>query len=591
MLRYALPLLIAASALAQAPAATPQAPASTIRTDVQLVTVDVVVTDSKGKPVPGLSQADFTVRENKNPQPIKGFEVHTGTSTPSSSTPPPGTFSNTPQTRNGSVDVLLIDVLNTPATAQGYLRDQLVKFLAAEKPGRQVAIFLLSTRLSMLQDFTTDPLILKQAVKLQGTKFSPLLNKELKDTPSYQMSEALSQAADMDPGGAELFLGIQTRLLDMNAYTMAQQTVDRARITMDALEQISRYLAGVPGRKNLLWFSGSFPIVIQRDIQTTGDPWAGDQNLSVPFQHTLNVLAQAQVAVYPIDSRGISVAPSFTSDQPSRMADYQHTKQVYGTNSLTPRDDQFNTDQANEHNTMNSLADGTGGRAFYNTNALADVMDQAVNDGENYYTLLYTPPPGGKPGEFRNLDVQLNKPGLKLDFRKGYYAASNVVPTPQALAASLGRAMSPDATDSSEIALRIAPSIAKNPNPADVVGLKMAGPQPEMYVLNFSVDLTGLHFVQGADGKMRGTLLLGTAIYAKNGNVIDSRVERTPFTLDMNTYKQMLQQGMGYDFTVATPANADGSVRIAAQDADTGRIGTLHLRDSQLRAATSKPKS
>jgi VWFA-related protein len=586
MLRYSLPLLlIAASALGQAP--------STIRTDVQLVTVDVVVTDSRGKPVHGLSQADFIVRENKAPQPIKGFEVHTGTSSPSASAAPlpPGTFSNTPQTRSGSVDVLLLDVLNTPQNAQAYLRDQLVKFLATERPGRQVAIFLLNTRLSMLQDFTTDPNLLKQVIKQQGSRFSPLLNKEFKDTPAYQVSEALSQAADADPEGAQNFLTIQKELLDMNAFNTSQQSANRARLTMEALEQVSRYLAGVAGRKNLLWFSASFPIVIQRDIQTTGDPWAGDQNLSVNFAHTLRALAQSQVAVYPIDSRGISILPSFTADQNTRMGDLTHTKQVYGTQSITPRDDQFNNDQFNEHNTMNNVADGTGGRAFYNTNALADVMTQATEDGDNYYTLLYTPPPGSKPGEFRNIDVQINKPGLQLAYRKGYFAATDTVPTQQALADSLGRAMNPDATDSSEIALRIAPVIAKNPNPADVVGLKMAGPQPDMYVLNFSVDLTGLHFVQGADGKMHGTLFLGTALYAKNGNIIDSRVERTPFTLDVNIYKLMLSKGMGYDFTIAIAPNADGSVRIAAQDADTGRIGTLHLRNSQLRSATSKPRS
>ena len=72
---------------------------------------------------------------------------------------------------------------------------------------------------------------------------------------------------------------------------------------------------------------------------------------------------------------------------------------------------------------MRDLAEQTGGEAFYNTNGLLKATERAASDGENYYTLLYTPPAGAKPGEFRPVQVKVNRPGLQLSYRRGYYTA------------------------------------------------------------------------------------------------------------------------------------------------------------------------
>ena len=589
MLRFALPfLLLAPIAVAQTPAA--QQDAQTLHMDVQLVTVDVVVTDKNGKPVHGLQQGDFTVQENKSAQPLKGFEEHTANSTAArpEAKPPAGVFNNTPATRGATVDVLLLDGLNTPPQSQPYLRDQLVKFLATEQPGRQVAVFALNHRLGMLQDFTTDPELLKKVVKLQGVQFSPLLNRELNNSAVHEQSETLSDMAAANASLAPTLLALQSTLLDLEAVQQAQQTRSRALNTMDALRQLARYLAGVPGRKNLVWFSGSFPIFIQRDIQTTGDPWAGMTNVSSDFERTVSLLAQNQVAVYPVDARGVDVPPSMIPDQDGFTGNLQRTRQVYGTTSSTPRDDQFWNDQASEHATMNELADGTGGHAFYNTNALATAMQQAITDGENYYTLQYTPPSGSKPGQFRNLTVKLNKPGLRLAYRKGYYAAAAEQVSPDAIAKSLSEAMASDHGDSSEIGIHIAPIEATATDPAKTIGFKATGNAPhDTYSLRMSVELKDLRFTPGDDGKMHGTLMFATVLYARDGKVIDSRQDRATLALDAQRYRMMLTGGMRYHVEVSSPATPETSVRVAVQDAETGRIGSMHLRAEQVRAAAA----
>jgi len=153
------------------PATTPQPSPSgvaTLRAGTQLVVVDVVVTDKNQKPIHGLQASDFTLTEENVPQVVKHFEEHTAL-TPADATKfpampkfPPGVFTNyTPEPVNGAVNLLLLDALNTPLKDQYYVRQQLLAYLNATPPGTRIAIFGLTTQLTILQGFTSDPDILK----------------------------------------------------------------------------------------------------------------------------------------------------------------------------------------------------------------------------------------------------------------------------------------------------------------------------------------------------------------------------------------------------------------------------------------------
>jgi VWFA-related protein len=568
----------------QAPATAP-APTSTLRTGVQLVVEDVVVTDKNGRPVHDLQQGDFTVLENKAPQPIKSFEEHSGAVMPVSPvTLPPGVFSNVPVTKSRVVNVLLLDGLNTPAQSQPYLRDQLVKFLAQERPGTQTAVFTLNFRLGLLQDFTTDPEILKHAVKLQGVQFSPLLNRELNDQPMHRESEAITDMIQAG-GNAVTLEDIQRNLLDMQARQVSQQTQIRARLTMTALKQIARYLSGVPGRKNLLWFSGSFPVFIQRDVQTTGDPFAGQADLHDELKVTIDLLAKNQVAVYPIDARGLEPPPSQNSDQNNPSAGSMRTRLTYGTTSATPRDDQFYLDQANEHSTMRDLAEGTGGEAFYNTNDLLQATQRATTDGENYYTLLYTPPVIAKPGQFRPVQVKVNKPGLQLAYRRGYYATVTGQTGAQ-VSSVIRETASGDSPDASEIPLRLQPMLADGTPPAKTIGLATVGTaEHHLYAMNLSIPADAIDFTPGDDGKMHATLEFATLIYDAKGKPIDSHQDRAALAMEPERYRAVQAGGLHFHHTVALPLTGKQTVRVMVHDVSTNRVGSLRLSADQIRQA------
>ena len=196
---FAALLSIPTLSLAQSPA--PQ-PTSTIQSNSNLVVVDVVVSDAQHNPVHKLTRSDFEVLESGHPQTIKTFEERSFNPSAPQLPPlpklPPGTFTNfSVAPANGALNVLLLDTMNTPMTAQGTVRDQMIKYLKDSPPGTRMAIFGLNTRLVLLQGFTSDPEVLRAALngKKGLAKGSPIMTDPVNgdspgaDDPMMDMAE------------------------------------------------------------------------------------------------------------------------------------------------------------------------------------------------------------------------------------------------------------------------------------------------------------------------------------------------------------------------------------------------------------------
>ncbi len=259
-------IAFAAPLYAQSPAAQAPSASITLRANSQLVVLDVVVTDKNQKPVHGLKNTDFAVLEASQPQAIRNFEEHTAlpateaAKLPTMPKMPPGIFTNfTPVPEGSSVNVLLLDSLNTPMKDQIFVRDQLLKYVKSAPSGTRVAIFGLTTRLIMLQGFTSDPELLKAVVeKKAGAKGSVLLDDVAGTGAPESISDQLTDLSDGSPDAATVIANMQ----QFEAQNQSFQTMLRAHYTLDAMNLLARYLSAIPGRKNLIWFSGSFPISI-----------------------------------------------------------------------------------------------------------------------------------------------------------------------------------------------------------------------------------------------------------------------------------------------------------------------------------------
>jgi VWFA-related protein len=344
----------------------PEGQGATIRSDVRLVLLDVVVTTGSGRPAGGLRKEDFQVAEDGRPQTVSFFEEHKGAAPIAISLPPmpPNVFTNYPTIKKtDSINIFLLDSLNTQSPDQGYVRAQMTKYLhaAATAPtGASFAIFTLGARLRMIRGFTADSSALLAALGDPKAGTDPKVMRELA-TPFQSAADSLMIDSQRSPVGKAAI----KQFLDEES---SAQAGDRAWMTLQAFQQLARYLSSIPGRKNVMWLSGSFPISFLPASEARG---AKPSKYQADVQQTAELLTADQVAVYPILATGLT-------------GNAIHDP----TNIGTPVNEDAAGRAVNQI-AMEALARDTGGKAFYNSNALNDAMAQTVDEGSNYYTLTY----------------------------------------------------------------------------------------------------------------------------------------------------------------------------------------------------------
>jgi VWFA-related protein len=397
---------------------------------VRRVVVDVIVTDVHGNPVHGLHAGDFHLNEDGKKQTIRQFESHSAEEAaepaPHAGPLPSHTFMNLPSVpEKGPLTALLYDVLNTPVDAQPYAHAQMVEFLK-KNAGQQIAIFVLSDRLRLLQGFTSDKELLERAATSQAT--------ETQRTAWYEGASSSAAAAlpassnNRGPGTAQQNGGMQagapgpvdaqSALKHMEALEAAAMLDRRVDTTLEAFEEIGRFLAGVSGRKNLIWFSGSFPAGVGPDPIDAVNSGTTERFYSGRMRVASNLLNAAQVAVYPVDARGLQASSFFDASHPT--SHYSSVSGPIQTASKAVSDNA--TLSTAEQATMDGLASQTGGRAFYNTNGLTEALRAAASDGSSYYTLIYAPTNSKFDGSVRKISVSVDRPGIHLAYRRSYFA-------------------------------------------------------------------------------------------------------------------------------------------------------------------------
>jgi hypothetical protein len=157
------------------------------------------------------------------------------------------------------------------------------------------------------------------------------------------------------------------------------------------LVELVKYLRQVPGRKNVLWFQGGSTAFLFDD--GLGNP--AMEGLDPDMRLVYDALEASRIAVYPIDARGLSTDASLGQDL-----------------------------------IMSEAAEATGGRAYYNTNGLAQVAAHVVDTDGNFYTLSYSPHDFQYDGKWHSVRVVVDGDGYQLSYRRGYFADGNNGNTP-----------------------------------------------------------------------------------------------------------------------------------------------------------------
>ncbi|MGA1983664.1 MAG: VWA domain-containing protein [Acidobacteriaceae bacterium] len=507
--------ILTAAALVSAIQAQPPAASSapTIHVYSRETLVDVTVTDSKGNPVHSLKQADFTITEDGAPQSIRSFQAF---STPTTTAPhtlpklPPNIYTNL-QPGVGPLNVFLVDDVNGGDSAQA--RWAIASFIRKMAPGTRVALVALGFRFTVLQGPTTDP--------------APLLNVV------NRLVEPLSvpPAPMYDPCAPPIIVG--------NA-------------TLDQLKQLATYLSGINGRKNVIWIGSG-------NTELTSN---GCQSWRKPLQQIYDLLANAQITLYPLDPRGVRRLDG------SQLA-------------------------------MEAVAEATGGIALYERNDLDTLMARAADSGASYYTLSYSPPSLAYDGRYHAIGVQVDKPGLHLVYRKGY-TAEDPQQTARSLENSFGYTtrdkQSAPAADplSAAMALIIPPATqllfdvrvepsTTPPSPSDPPGAILGALNPKFskapltrYSFLFAVPASQIAFNAGDAGTYSGSLEFNLAAYDSEDHLVTSRSQTMKLPLTAAEYKQFIATPFQLLQEIDLPPGLI-TLRAGVLDGVSQKLGTLDI--------------
>ena len=590
-------------------------PSFTFKTSTKEVIVDVLVADSKGHPVKGLPVTDFQIEEDRKPQKIKYFHEFMGSAAaaPSPVTAvklPPNVFSNnvTPPGEKPLVAVV-IDLVNTPTQDQQFAKEQLLKFLRKKPSDMQFAIFALSDGMQILHGFTADENVLTATVT--GGAVAGKKKNSWRAYSDYEstvdmssMVRSAQETSAMDPN----FQSSAVELVHMQSEYRANDVDWRVRLTVEGFTQLAQYLVGLPGRKNIVWMSASFPSHFFAELQLDRD--TPDQssdlirNYSQQLQKMTNLLADAHAAVYPVDVRGIQndaaygadsaadvrMAPAPGSQAPaiaSTMGSTAGTNTVASVQPLSPIQKQMQQDQeskAAEVATMEEVAKATGGKAFYNTNGIEQAIGTAVEQGSTYYSVSYTSDNVAFDGKFRKLRVSLAQKGYHLTYRPAYFADSPQAPikNPNELAREIGlHAMQHGAPESRQLAFAVRvvpvgkPAKASVTLASDAVAGQQKKVQQQQYAINYAI--AGPQLALTPNGNMqRAVLDFIVTAFNDEGAIISHSAFRSTNDLKPPAYRDMLIGGFRMHQDVDVPANAV-SLRLGVFDEHSRHLGTLEL--------------
>ena len=333
--------------LAKPPGPPTSAPAgSTNRT----MTLDVVVTDKSGNPIPGLQEQNFTLLDNNQPQKIESFRaVHGGAATPD----PPVEM------------ILVIDQVNEDVTRVAYARDAIEQFLKRNggKLARPVSTVFFSDT---------------------GTAFAV--------KPSQDGNAIV---ADLNQEKIGL------RVIDRSQGVLGADA--RWDLSQKTLKQIADYELQRPGLKFLVWISPGWPMLSGPNVQLSSKQ---QQRLFSSIVGLSDELRRARITLYSIDPLGTEDAGGF---QPVFYKQFLNGVK-------TPDQVRFG------HLALQVLAAQSGGRVFNSNNDVAGEIATCDADANAFYVISFDGRPGDGPNEYHALAVKIDKPGLTVRTRAGYYA-------------------------------------------------------------------------------------------------------------------------------------------------------------------------
>lgn len=489
--------LILLTTWAMAQSPSTQSNQSVFRTTTRLVVLDVVATDDKGAPVTGLTAEDFKISENGDDQVISDFSFHQ-----------PADIRLVTRQQGSNI------LSNSPMySGNSALNVILLDAINTDFSNHAYAQDLLVKYLD------GNPKIQPTAVYALESNLR-LLHDFTTDT--HELREAVARYRGIGVSHLATAEAAASPFSQRGTY----RNVPQGRIAaFRGMTFLAQALAGYRGRKNLIWISEGFPLSLYPDA-LMGDQTMLVEDYSPVVEKIADDLMAAQVALYPISAAGVS------------------------------KDDQFSAQTA-----MSSMAQRTGGKTFFNRNDLDTGIRSSLDDGSVYYTLEYYPKNRNWDNKFRHIKLKVNHPGIKLQYRDGYYGDSPLTKY------GLG-------TVSEEFSKALdinAPTLTAVSFQAAVLP-----PSPQTQnraIVNIGIDPHSLAFENGGDGLEHAHVNCVAWAYPHKGDPVRSEGAYDA-ALGAQQYEQMMKSYFPCQRALELKPGSY-TVRIGVLDRTTNLIGTL----------------
>jgi VWFA-related protein len=389
-----------------------------VKVKSNLVNIDVIVKDKKGKYISDLKPEDFTITENGVAQKVEFFDAPLSnadkTANPTSPIPPAAP-------RN--YVALVLDSQTTDLTNFKQVREGAIRYVQEHLTDADaVAVLSVTNGLQMLQPFTQDKAKLIATLEKVGTGIDSKTFEQRDIATNISSLQEYLKNADSTPttgisstgGGSEAAKIMIARNVLQQFYRLRTAlSVQQARPILAALGAIAEALKRIPGKKTLVMFSQGFvtPEVLDWQVQST-----------------IDIANRANVAIYIIDSAGLKAAapasgalvPSSPLGGVSGLTNQE--QRIRGVGGETVFDNVRQEGQSREYDILYRISGDTGGRLLRNNNDIGQGLERINQEIHSRYTLAYRSTNQNFDGSFRKVKIAVQRPDVQISSRSGYYA-------------------------------------------------------------------------------------------------------------------------------------------------------------------------